>query len=669
VAPPSRSGSRPGRALAGLAALILIMLISILGAQTFSPGNWQHQFKVGLGLDLSSGTQVVLKAATPNGAAPSAAEMQASIGVLLNRVNGTGNSGAQVQTQGDDQITVTVPCHAPNNVVQLISTTAFLTFRPVLLEEPYTGVTTPTPSVKSSATPTASPSQSGTASPSQTSTASPSHSASAGATASASTKASTSDVSAALLSASATPSASASAKPSASADATATPKATATPTVATTGTAAATPSPSSTAAATTTYGEPTTAFSPAILKQFNEMACVPGPNATTVNDAWKKTVTGYSEDSSPWNNSKIQTVSCDADGTKYILGPAVVKGTDVSSVDAVLDPTSNQWIVNIGLNSAGGAAFGKLTTTQYSTYFSGSQSGNEDDTALDSIGIALDGDVQEAPVTNGALTSGSFEITGPQPNGFTEAQATQLANILKYGALPLTFVLSNVTSVSPQVGHASLDAGLLAGVLGLLLVVIYLFYYYRGLGIVSVSSLIIAALLAYFSVVLLSKYQNFTMSLSAIAGLVVAIGITADSFIVYFERLRDEVRDGKALRPAVEAGWKRARRTILVSDTVSFLAAVLLYHFATSDVQGFAYTLGLTTIIDVVVVFLFTKPMVTLLAGTKFFSSGSKWSGLDPERLGAKSPWRGSGARRTVRAQRPPTRQSTIGGAQTSKEA
>jgi preprotein translocase subunit SecD len=152
-------------------------------------------------------------------------------------------------------------------------------------------------------------------------------------------------------------------------------------------------------------------------------------------------------------------------------------------------------------------------------------------------------------------------------------------------------------------------------------------------------------------VVILSRYQNFTMSLSAIAGLVVAIGITADSFIVYFERLRDEVRDGKTLRPAVEAGWKRARRTILVSDTVSFLAAVLLYHFAVSDVQGFAYTLGLTTLIDVIVVFLFTKPMVTVLAGTKFFSSGHKWSGLDPERLGAKARWRSS-TRRTVRTQR-----------------
>ncbi len=171
---------------------------------------------------------------------------------------------------------------------------------------------------------------------------------------------------------------------------------------------------------------------------------------------------------------------------------------------------------------------------------------------------------------------------------------------------------------------------------------IYLFAYYRGLGVVAVSSLLLAALLAYLSVVLLSRYQHFTMTLSAIAGLVVAIGITADSFIVYFERLRDAIRDGKTLRPAAESGWKRARRTILMSDTVSFLAAALLYHFAVSDVQGFAYTLGLTTLIDVLVVFLFTKPMVTLLAGTRFFGGGHRWSGLDPARLGAKTPWRSS---------------------------
>ena len=664
MAPPSRSGSRPGRALAGLAALILIMLFSILGGQTFNPANWHNQFKVGLGLDLSSGTEVVLKAATQKGQAPSAAEMQAAVGVLENRVNGTGNSGAQVATQGNDQITVTVPGKAATSVVDLISTTAYLTFRPVLLIQPYTGTPAPTvksPNTKTSGTPSATPS--GTASTSATPTTSPTPSVSA----TTSAKASTSDVSAQLASPTTSATGTASAKASTTAKASTSATASATPT------ATATPSASSTATAPATYGDPS-AVNAATMKKFDALVCKPGPNATTVDDNWKSTVPGYTEADSPWNDNKIQTVSCDPSGTKYVLGPATLSGTELTSVNAVLDTSNDQWIVNIALNGEASGAFGALTTNQYQKYFPGATTADNEgiysnDSALDENGIVLDGDVTSAPQTNGALTSGSFEITGPQPNGFSEADATQLANVLKFGALPLTFTQQSVTSISPQVGHASLDAGLLAGILGLFLVVIYLFYYYRGLGIVSVSSLLIAGLLAYLSVVLLSKYQNFTMSLSAIAGLVVAIGITADSFIVYFERLRDEVRDGKALRPAAEAGWKRARRTILVSDTVSFLAAVLLYHFATSDVQGFAYTLGLTTIIDVVVVFLFTKPMVTLLAGTKFFSSGNKWSGLDPERLGAKTPWRSS-TRRAVRSHRTGTgRTFGSGSSTTSKEA
>jgi preprotein translocase subunit SecD len=323
--------------------------------------------------------------------------------------------------------------------------------------------------------------------------------------------------------------------------------------------------------------------------------------------------------------------------------------------------------VNLTLNDKATKAFGTLTTNQYNNYFAGSST-NPNDQALDSTAVVLDGNVQSAPVTQQPITAGQVQISGPQPDGFSQAEATNLANILKYGALPLTFQQQTVNFVSAQLGHDSLTAGLIAAIIGLTLVVAYSFLYYRGLGVVSVSSLLIASLLAYLSVVLLSKYQNFTMSLSAIAGLVVAIGITADSFIVYFERLRDEVREGKTLRPAVEGGWKRARRTILVSDTVSFLAAVLLYHFAVSDVQGFAYTLGLTTLIDVVVVFLFTKPLVTLLAGTKFYGGGNRWSGLDPMRLGARAPWRSS-ARRTVRTQRtaPGSRSSTS--SSTSREA
>jgi preprotein translocase subunit SecD len=397
------------------------------------------------------------------------------------------------------------------------------------------------------------------------------------------------------------------------------------------------------------------------MKLFDKLVCKPGANAYTVDPSWKATV-GYSDanSASTYDNTNGQIVSCDASGGKYVLDKAVFEGRDISSVTPTLQQNSEQWIINITLNGKAAVAFGTLTGNQYTTYFPGYQSGNQNDAVLNQTAVVLDGNVQSAPETNGVLNTGQFEITGPQPNGFSEDQANQLANVLKFGALPLSFTQQDVSSVSAQLGHDSLVAGLTAGVIGLILVIIYLFLYYRGLGLVSVSSLLIAALLAYLAVVLLSRYQNFTMELSGIAGLIVAIGITADSFIVFFERLRDEVREGKALRPAVESGWKRARRTIIVSDTVSFLAAVLLYHFAVSDVQGFAYTLGLTTLIDVFVVFLFTKPMVTLLAGTKFYGGGHKWSGLDPARLGAKNPWRGT--RRTVRTQRPTTASRPGGG-------
>jgi len=632
VAPPSRSGSRPGRALAAMAVLILVMLISITGSQTFNPGNWHKQFRVGLGLDLSSGTEVVLKAAAKN-AAPSSAAMQQAISVLESRVNGTGNSGAQVQQQGSDLINITVPGKAPQDVINLVSSTAKLAFRPVYLQELYTGPATTTPSATPSGAASGAPSPSATPTGSaKSSTGAPTPSTSA------SPKASTQAEGAKLASPTATPTGTASAK------------------------ASATPTPTSSPSATVTYGD-ASLVNAGTKKLFDKLVCKPGPNPTTVDDNWKGSV-GYTDAGDQWDELKNQTVSCDPKGTKYVLGPAVFEGTQLTGVTPALQQNSTQWVVNLTLNGEATQAFGTLTTNQFNKYFP-TASSNLDSATLDSTAIVLDGNVQSAPETQGALTSGQFTISGPSPNGFTQDQANQLTNVLKYGQLPLNFTLQNVQSISPQVGHNSLDAGLIAGILGLILVIIYLFYYYRGLGLVSISSLLIAALFAYLSVVILSRYQNFTMSLSAIAGLVVAIGITADSFIVYFERLRDEVRDGKALRPAVEAGWKRARRTILVSDTVSFLAALLLYHFAVSDVQGFAYTLGLTTLIDVIVVFLFTKPMVTLLAGTKFFSSGHKWSGLDPERLGAKTRWRSS-TRRTVRTQRTAGRNSGI--SSTSRE-
>ena len=605
MAPPTKTAPHPGRALAALAALIVIMFLGIVGGNLFTPGQWHKDFRIGLGLDLSSGTQVTMLATTPNGATPSSAEMNEAIAIITSRVNGTGNSGATVQTQGNDIITVSVPGKTTQQTVALVSTTALLRFRQVLLYQAYQGTTT-TPSVSASPSGSASPS----ASASSTAKATPSASAT-----------STAKTSAKIVGdarASATPSA----KPKASASASASPS--------------PSPSPST---ASTVYGD-SSKVKPDVLALFNKLTCKPGESDTV----WKAQV-GYTQ-SSDWDNPDAQIVSCDSNGGKYALDVAKVLGEDVTNATAELSTTSNQWEVILTFNSAGTSAFGALTTSQYDNYYASGQSGNEDDVILDEIAIVLDGNVVSAPETTTSIPGGNALITGD----FTQAEATQLQNVLKYGSLPLKLTPQSVQSVSPTLGRNQLDAGLLAAAIGLTLVIIYSFIYYRGLGLVSVSSLMVSALLTTLSVILLTKYQNFTLSLAGVAGLIVAIGITADSFVVFFERLRDEVREGKQLRPAVEAGWKRARRTILVSDTVSFLAALLLYYFAISDVKGFAYTLGLTTIIDVVVVFLFTHPMLTLVSRTKFYGGGHPLSGLDPDRLGARAPWRSSVRRTDVRA-------------------
>ncbi|MGZ4636240.1 preprotein translocase subunit SecD, partial [Oryzihumus sp.] len=253
-----------------------------------------------------------------------------------------------------------------------------------------------------------------------------------------------------------------------------------------------------------------------------------------------------------------------------------------------------------------------------------------------------------APVTQSAITAGTASITG----NFTEASAKTLADQLKFGALPMSFTPQTEEQVSPTLGTDQLQKGLLACLIGLLLVVIYSLFQYRALGFVTVASLVIASLLTYVTVALLGWSHGFRLTLAGVTGLIVSIGITADSFIVFFERVRDEVREGRHLRQAVETGWARARRTILVADGVNMLAAMVLYILATSNVRGFAFTLMLTTIIDVAVVFLFTHPIVAILANTKFFGEGHKWSGFDPERLGAKQPLYAGRGRVTIAARR-----------------
>jgi preprotein translocase subunit SecD len=606
VAAPTKTVPHPGRALAALIALIVIMLLALLGGNLFSPSQWHKDFRVGLGLDLSSGTVLSMQATTLSGGTPSASDLNEAKSIILSRVNASGNTGAQVQTQGNDILNVSVPGKTSEQTEKLVSETAVLNFRQTLLYQPYsaTGNTTPATSAAPSASASASPS----ASASSTAKATPSPSASATSTASTSAKI------VPAASSSASPTATASGSPSASASA----------------------SPSATAP--TYFGDPSL-VNKETLALFNKVNCK--PNDTT---QWKIEA-GYT-DPQDYDNPNAQIVSCDSSGGKYALDVAKVPGTQIATAAAELSTTSNQWEVLVTLKGAGATAFANLTAEQASKYYSAAST-NEDDFWLDTIAVVLDGNVTTAPETNGAIPGGTFQVTG----NFTQAQATQLANVLTYGALPLNFKILTADTVSASLGRAQLEGGLIAAAIGLGLVVIYSFLYYRGLGLVSVFSLVIAGTIALLAVMLLTKYQNFALELAGIAGLIVAIGITADSFVVFFERLRDEVREGKALRPAVEAGWKRARRTILVSDTVSFIAAVLLYYFSIGEVKGFAYTLGLTTIIDIVVVFLFTKPMVTLLARTKFYGNGHPMSGLDPARLGARSNWRSSVRRTQVKRQ------------------
>jgi preprotein translocase subunit SecD len=314
-------------------------------------------------------------------------------------------------------------------------------------------------------------------------------------------------------------------------------------------------------------------------------------------------------------------VACDRAGlTKYILGPAEVLGRQISEAAAGLDTQSGSaWFVSLTFNSEGTSAFAAVTSRVTSLPEPNNQ-----------LAIVLDGLVVSAPRINEAIPSGTAQITG----SFTQLEAKDLANVLKYGALPLAFDRGEVQQVSPTLGADQLDAGLIAGALGMALVVIFTLAYYRVLGFVTVGSLAIAGSILYLLFLLLGKWIGFTLTLAGIAGAIVAIGVTADSFIVYFERVRDEMREGRSLRTAVETGWVRARRTILIADFVSLIAAVLLYFFAVGGVRGFAFTLGLTTVIDLIVIFVFTKPALVLVSRLKFFNSGHRLSGFSSKSLG-----------------------------------
>jgi preprotein translocase subunit SecD len=568
----ARTSARPGRTVA-----VFFLGLAIAYGLVALIGTW----KPALGLDLEGGTQITL---TADGSVTKDNLNQAA-DIIDARVNGSGVSEAEVTTQGSNEIVVQVPGNTSNTLVQTVLRQARLRFRLVAQVTPTSTPQTPLPS--SGASPSQQPGAGVTLPPSSAPTASDKPKGK-------STKQSSgNNRTAALLG-----------KHKKKTD-----------------TATASPSPSPTDVPTSTsevnYTEANKkAFSDALTWMTN-----PDPQSVAVYNAYTCPAPG-DPPKQVVDDPSIPIVTCDDQGQKYLLSPAQIEGTEISSATANAPGTTQgqvQWTVGIQLKSHGADV--QRTLSQ-------AMAGDQSKT----FAIVLDGQVISAPYFESVISDGTSQISG----NFTETQAKSLATSLKYGALPISFDKDKTTilKIGPSLAGDQLSAGITAGIAGLVLVMIYCLFYYRGLGLVVIASLFVAAGTTYALVLLLAKSAGFTLTLPGIAGLIVAVGITADSFIVFFERIRDEMRSGKSMRVAVEAGWVRARGTCVAADAVSILAAVVLYIFAAGVVKGFAFALGLSTLIDLAVFFWFTHPMVSWLARFPFFNKGHKLSGLDAENLG-----------------------------------
>ena len=502
---------------------------------------------------------------------PSPENLKEAAGIIDQRVNGSGVSEAEVTTQSSNHVVVEIPGKSRRDLVDTVKRQAQLRFRLVACSS-----VSPSSCGASAATTPGAGTTGVPGAPSAPANGQPSAS---------------SKNRAPFLMDKTKPKPSGAASPSASASGSASASTPASPTP--------TPAPSG----GPLVGDPLKWMNspdPASVAAFNKFQCPPKGTAPLVDD-----------------NPEKPLITCDKDGIKYLLSAAMIEGTDLKSASAQIPSSQVNWIVLLSFNGSGTDEFTKISKALYGTE--------------NQFAVVLDGQVLSAPTMNGLITNGSAQIEG----NFTESSAQSLATSLKFGALPIAFEKDPpVETVGPSLAGDQLSAGITAGLLGLLLVMLYCLIYYRGLGLVVIASLLVAGGTTYAMVLLLSKAAGFTLSLPGIAGLIVAVGITADSFIVYFERIRDEMRDGKSMRVAVEAGWKRARNTCLAADSVSLLAAVVLYLFAAGVVKGFAFALGLSTVIDLAVFFWFTHPMVSWLARFKFFNQGHKLSGLDAENLG-----------------------------------
>lgn len=611
--------------------LLLMLLFGGLGAAHLF-AKPQAQLTPLLGLDLEGGQQLILEPAIEGGEV-SGGQVDQAVNIIRQRVDGSGVAEAEVTTLGGSNISVAMPGTPDPAVLESLQASSRMTFREVLaVEGSATGPDTvdTLPGYESSEEPSGSATSSGEATPSGSATPSGDAAPSGDASAEPSSSPTTAE---GVWPAQATPSGeptsssspSGSASPSGASDS---PE----PSGSGSGESPA-PSPSGSGGDTGNQGSPDPdargqdiVIPPEVQSRFEEMDC----SDEKAQDAAQKA--GDDE----------FVVACDPDGqVKYLLGPTRIQGSSIA--DASSGPATNaqgqptgEIAVNLELDDAGADIFADLSAMM---------AAQPEGSPYNQFAMLLDGHVISAPGMRQTITNGEASITG----NFTAEEGKALADQLKFGALPFSFNLQSSEQISPTLGEEQLRWGIWAGVIGLVLVAIYSLLQYRALGLVTLASLALAALLAYGAVVLLGWQYNLRLTMAGITGLIVAIGITADSFIVYFERIRDEVREGRPLRNAVDTAWVRARRTILISDAVNLLAAVILYLLSEANVKAFAFMLGLTTIIDLIVVMLFTHPVVTLLAQTRFFGNGHPLSGMNPESLGArKSTYVGRGRVRSL---------------------
>jgi preprotein translocase subunit SecD len=601
---------------------VLLVVIAILYGLVFLTGTKKAHPK--LGMDLAGGTSLTLTAVTPDGKAPSGASLDQARSIIASRVNASGVAEPEVVTEGNNRLVVNVAAGTSPEELKKLVAPARLAFRKVLYPPPGGQPLSDRPVT------TGLPPDACGAAVTEANATSSSPSASGSASASAS--------------GSAHPSASASASKAASASPTATPTATGTPS------ASVNPSASAAAALKAKFlADAQTKVGPAAwtaaqniqdpsqidpqtlvaLAPFAKLNCQEIAALSPEMQLTVPTVTCAAlnaRDPGSIDDPNVNVAACDQ-GTnshnKYYLDKAKVVGTDVASAGANFDPQQGGWYVGLSFTGKGQSKWTALTQEAVNDGSQPNQQTGQPSGQNSAVAIVLDNEVVSAPQIKSVIV-GDAIINGGDIN---EQTSKVLANQLKYGALPLSFKIETIQSVSPTLGLQQMQYGLLAGAIGLVLVIAYCLFYYRGLGLVVISSLAISGLLVFASLVLLGRYIGFTLSLAGIAGFIVAIGITADSFVVFFERLKDEVKDGRTVRSAVPRAWVRARRTILSADAVSFLAAAVLYLLAAGPVKGFAFTLGMSTIIDLLVVFLFTHPLVALLSRSSAFTS-PRFSGL-----------------------------------------